>query len=113
MAHIEACQPFSAAEPSKHPLAVLDQLTNINKHRRVLFAHLSSSTETPFGPHFVRKVNHHDGNGNIIGTTPVCLFVAFGESVVQGKEIVGVLETLSRYVGDELFPVFELFLERT
>jgi hypothetical protein len=114
LAHIEACQPYLVGDPSHHPLAILDELTNINKHRRVLFTYLSSAITEPTVsfPYISRTVHGYDAEGKIVETVPLWTYVTIDEGGAKGTEITTCLDDLAIFVGDKLLPLFDVILER-
>jgi hypothetical protein len=93
-------------------LAVLDYLVNINKHRRVLLTGLGAV----YGPtdivplsYLESHVTVHSDAGELYGRRFIS-FVSFKESkAVKGLEIAGFIDTLARYVRNEVLPLFEKF----
>lgn len=111
IAAIERLQPYhSGAACELHRLAVLDDLTNINKHRRILLTRLEASVLDPvsvsnsytgFGTGSTRDVNMDEG---------IVARIEFNEGWVIGQEISLVLHGLVDHVAS-LTPEFERFFE--
>ena len=104
-------QPFhhSCTERNRTMLAVLDQLTNINKHRHILgmLKQTSVSTGELSPRHYMNigVVNPLDltDKQNLIS------YIAFDDAPVKGLEVSSVLDSLSRYLVKEVFSRFEEF----
>lgn len=113
---IDTLQPLwlPEAEREKSPLAVLDKLTNINKHRRVLLTHLKrvvvEDEPLPF-PHILSNLTGimPDGAKHIFVTFG--FYVAFDESVVSGSEIGTALNVFGDHIGHEVVPLFQKFFK--
>ena len=105
---IASIQPFNIAEPETHPLAVLDSLTNINKHRRVILTDLVGSFSEPSirHMHLRIKVAETTVNGDILRSFPVWASVRFAEGIPKGCEITSTLDALATTIGDEILPSF-------
>jgi hypothetical protein len=107
---VDALQPlnFASNKRKRHMLTVLDQLTNINKHRHVI----STLVETRLTPgelpprHFVEaKFFSPQGNGRILS------YIAFEDSSVKSIEIASALDELSRYLVEQVFSRFDKFFK--
>jgi len=107
---VESLQPYTHSDPSDHWLAILDELTNINKHRRIFVATLSGFSMSGMLAELDKIVEWGDPNtmidhrktGNILTAEQVQMqddfvpFVAFDEGAVKGMEIGLLAET---YIG--------------
>jgi hypothetical protein len=114
IAHIDALQPFQMENPEGSPLYVLDVLTNINKHRRVLLTNLTAIRAVdrrlfPFMP--VTIVARDDATGAVIRQTPMSVFVAVQDGPGKGLEITLTLNAIAGFIGDMVLPLFRDFLK--
>jgi hypothetical protein len=109
---IDSLQPFKQAIPHSAPLAVLDNLTNINKHRRVLLTTLSGSDAIPDlnFPHMEIIARIVKPGGEIIKDIPFWGYLAFNEGFAKGIDVTVTVDSLARYIADEVFSPFEKFL---
>ena len=125
IAFIEALQPYHAANPDQALLAVLNEFTNINKHRRILLTCLKTVMPMP-DLHFVGEqawgtVNPPPTQGNaefgpfeVFGDevkvqANVVAYVAFDEAPAQGFDVWSLLERISDYLNTIVFPKFGEF----
>lgn len=114
---IDKLQPFHhpETERAKSPLVVLDKLTNINKHRRVLLTHLQRvipETPLPF-PHILSELSGVMPDGVKHRFTTFGFFVALHEEGVSVEEIGTALNLLGDYIGNEVLPLFQHLFERS
>jgi len=113
---IDTLQPLllPEAEREKSSLAVLDKLTNINKHRGVLLTNLRrvvvEDEPLPF-PHLLSDLTGIMGNGAKHTIAAFGFFVAFDESVVSGSEIGTALNVFADHIGHKVLPLFEKFFK--
>jgi hypothetical protein len=114
---IDAMQPYHCknnAEKENAPLVILDRLTNINKHRRVLLATIGSNI-APVGdpPRFFINVDYtvKTGSGIIKEANKMVAFVTLSEGPIKGLEISGAIDALARFVIEETLPPFEKFFK--
>ncbi|SRR6266851_275351 len=125
IAEIEALQPYNLEKDmEKSTLLVLDELTNINKHRRVLLTMLRG------GPSNIEVIDANgelwaggampvlDGNTKITATissgqmqvdTQVFACVTFDEGAAKGLEVTTCLNEWIHYVLNGVIPMFERF----
>jgi hypothetical protein len=110
---IKSLQPFNVASPERHPLTILDKLTNINKHRRVILTNFVSTNIAPSSP---LEFPHIRGVGRATSLftgqsfdLPVWAYVTIKDELMQDEEIITGLESLSEYVITKVFPSFEDF----
>ncbi len=113
IALIENLQPYHSAQPTSDPLAVIDKLANINKHRRVVLTNLSSINLAPTEP---LTFPHIRGIGKLssvvderVSEAPVWGYVTINDELLVGKEIITAIEELSEYLITKVFPLFEEF----
>jgi hypothetical protein len=112
---IDRLQPLHLPETEreKSPLYVLDKLTNINKHRRVLLTHLKRvvpETPLPF-PHILSDLTGTMPGGVKHRFATFGFFVAFNEGGVSGEEIGHALNIFGDFIGNEVLPLFKEFFE--
>ena len=110
-AEIEKLQPFNAAVPESTELWILNRLTNISKHRRILVTDLGAvRTEKARGAVIDRRtqVDHPFMGEMELDHDPVPL-IKFGEIQGAGKEVGALLHRLSDYITSEVIPRFETF----
>lgn len=116
VALIEAFQPYHDGQPDATRLVVLDKLTNINKHRRLLLTELSSvSVQRLFiswdawmksGGGDLSKLAHDTGIGKVFTAEQVNMqgdlipFIAFNEGATAGIEVGFALYGLVIYVNE-------------
>jgi len=130
-AEIEALQPYHLGKDfEKAVLWVLEDLTNVNKHRRILLTNLVAGEkhhahtiiekdgelwmstgpgappvfdcETKFGPYPVI-------DGKVHMDTELVAFVAFNEGPAKGMEITLCLNEWAVYIKDTILPRFKKF----
>lgn len=127
IAEIEALQPyhFGKGNEGESPLFVLNELTNIHKHRSILLARQRIAP--------VEHMRMVDQAGNFIGFDPrramddeattqfiadavkmkmdtqLAIFVQFDEGPARGLEVISTLAKLMDAVGLEVLPKFEKF----
>ncbi len=119
---IHGMQPYKRGSNFiTHPMYVLDELTNINKHRHLLFAVLAGADMTKFIP------TPHGLWGNAIGAengkipayyvegsdhprAEVASFVAFNEGPAKGIDVCSVLGNLINWCDKFALPLFDSFL---
>ncbi len=132
IAEIESLQPYHDGQDfDKTVLWVIDDLCNINKHRRLLVINLRSGmgeieTKTVDGQLFVHVdfstlkkdakigpfpiVNGPSGRGLQMGmNSNIVVFVALNEGAAQNMEVSLVLNGLFNYIGLTVLPKFERF----
>jgi hypothetical protein len=128
---IEGLQPYADGKDVNHSfIRALHQLTNINKHRRILLTVLktipapqvldastgevSYALINPPAPYEETRLGPFPiVNGKVQVHTNFASFVAFDESPndapARGFEIVSLMEALGRIIGTVVFPRFERF----
>ena len=109
---IESLQPFkSGAAYLSTELWILNRLTNISKHRRILVTDLGAVlTETATGAVIDRhsQVNHPFKGEMELDNDPVAL-IRCGETEGAGEEVGALLHRLSDYITIQVIPRFETF----
>ena len=123
---IKSFQPYLDGQPSATCLAILDELTNINKHRRLLLTEFSTLsirelTDTmgvwlKAGSPDLTALAHNAGIGRTVTAEQMNMqgdlipFVAFNEGAVKEMDVRFMLEGLVAYVSslvdrfDSFFP---------
>lgn len=134
IAEIKALQPYHDGQPSGNVLAVIDDLCNINKHRRVLTTFVrGSQVPSHFTTHETDGQTFLSGDfqsildqGTTIGPFPmidgphgrapkvdvplqIVSFIALDEGATKDVEIGHALSIFGGYVSVELMPKFERF----
>lgn len=107
---IKEMQPFNAPNPESHSLAVLEELVNLNKHRRIVLTALSGSdaipdVAIPYMPIIVRKWR----DGRPVQDLPFWAYLVIGDTYASGIEITHCVNVLADYVGNDVIPRFERF----
>jgi hypothetical protein len=111
IAIIDKFQPYLSTEPKQSILAIFDELTNINKHRRVVLTRLAGSggdLPLPF-PHIIGVVKNVTAEGGVISETAHRGFICIDDGFAKDIEITNCLDTIARYIGEEMLPRFEVF----
>jgi hypothetical protein len=110
---IDSLQPYLLAKPEESPLALLDALTNLNKHRRVIFSNLAAcEVEPPIPfPCLMGTMRTVLPDGEFVSERQLWGFVTIQDGAVKDIEITMFLNTLARYLEDEVLPLFEEFFE--
>jgi hypothetical protein len=101
-------------QPEQHPLAILDNLTNINKHRRVLFTAINGSTTQPSTVflHIRTQLRALAADGQVLEEMPFWIYITVNDGAAKGTEITVLLDSLSYFVGNTLLSSFGIILER-
>jgi hypothetical protein len=109
-AEIENLQPFNSLVPASTELWILNRLTNISKHRRILVTDLGAvRTEKATGAVIDRsQVNHRFVGEMEVDYDPVAL-IKCGETEGAGEEVGALLHRLADYITDHVIPRFETF----
>lgn len=128
VAEIKGLQPYHCGQDKeKAPIRVLETLTNINKHRRILLAVLAAhhartefiGTQTGHSVQSSLTPRYHNAEiaispepvlGDMMEVKGKALFlITFNERPAEGHEISGLLNQLWQYVDKFLVPKFERF----
>ena len=117
IASIDALQPFLLSDQSRRDgaqLAILEELANINKHRRVLLTGLGGFCGES-DPLPLSYMETHLDVTSAVGDHYRGRFISFvslkERKPTQGREIAGFIDTLASYVQNQVFPLFKKFLE--
>lgn len=113
IALIEALQPYPERDRGNRPqpIHILDELTNENKHRQVLFTTLDSilkPVHPVLYPHVELEINRHRGDELIPGER-LLAYIAFRGGIVNGLEVTATLSALMDWMGYGVLPQFEKF----
>jgi hypothetical protein len=107
---IETLQPYSTHKDAKY-LRLLDELTNENKHRRILLTSLATifkpDDPVPF-PHIELEITRFRGSNVILGER-LLAWIAFQSAIVKSREVTLTLANLMDWVGLDILPQFERF----
>lgn len=116
---VRKLQPMLLIEESarrSHPLALLDLLTNINKHRRILLtgmgAILSQDNSLPPGYKSLNAKSLDPFGRAGLGDFTAFVNVRDSETpTIHGFEIAGVMNTFAVFVINDVLPNFEAFFK--
>lgn len=113
IAIIDRLQPYHDPSPKETVLGVLDELTNINKHRRVIFTGLHGVTsdlpETI--PHVLGVVTWLDSQGAVLQTVNVRAALTLKEGLSKNIELTNCVDTAARLILEQVIPLFEEFFK--
>jgi hypothetical protein len=102
-------QPYEAGQDwAKTSLWVLNELSNINKHRRILLTQLDcdfAQTDRITGAMRRRETN------TALPGEEIVAFMAFKETVAKDAEVSNVLNGIAREIGEILIPRFTKFFD--
>lgn len=113
IALIGSFQPYHLPDPKNSVLGIFEELTNINKHRRVILTRLLSSEgeyPLPF-PHILGVVKNVTLDGEILAETSLRGFICINDGFARDIEITDCLDTIARFIGEEMLPCFEKYFE--
>jgi hypothetical protein len=112
-AFIDALQPYLLEHPSESPLYVLDELTNLNKHRRPIITTMQATTVQPpfLFPHVQGTIKRLDPRTQLFEESPFFAWVGFDELPVKGAEVTHTLNLLAFTLSEQIFPLFKDFLD--
>jgi hypothetical protein len=116
IAIIDRFQPFHSPRPEATVLAILDKLTNINKHRRVILTSLTGLVgndaalplDMPCMAGIVRSV---DPDGNTVRDLPLSAILVLQEGLSKSIEVTNCVNTVANFIGNEMLPLFEDFFK--
>jgi hypothetical protein len=113
MAQVDALQPYHHSDPKESPLAVLEDLSNINKHRRVILTNLHAFTIPPPYPcpHWGGIVSEDTSDGKPTEEVPFWAYVILRDGVANSMEITTCLDALARHIGEVVLPRFQEFFK--
>jgi hypothetical protein len=108
---IQDLQPYNGGDRWKETvLWILNELCNINKHRRILLTQLTASFmlgERMLPQNYARITTASGGQMEV--DAEVVAFVAFNEGVVKGTEVCAVIDQIAREVWEKIAPLFVKF----
>jgi hypothetical protein len=110
---LETLQPYPNRRNGDIPLPmeVLDELTNENKHRQLLFTSLATiikpDEECPF-PHIELEITRIRGNKVVPGER-LLAYLVFKEGIIKGIEVTRALGIIATYMDTDVLPLFKKF----
>lgn len=110
---IQSLQPYNGGDRwNQTILWILNELCNINKHRRILLTQLNTSfmLGERACPRNYARVTAASGE-KVEMDAEVVAFVAFNEGVAKGVEVCAVIDQVTREVWDNIAPLFSRFFE--
>jgi hypothetical protein len=113
IAIIDQLQPYHQEHPKETVLGILDELTNVNKHRRVIFTGLHATPE-PLPTHIpclTGVVTQVDANGIVIGETSMQAVLTLQEGLSRSIEVTNCVDTAAKLISQEILPLFEDFFK--
>jgi|ERR1700728_2087230 hypothetical protein len=113
IAIIDKLQPYLQPLPKETVLGILDELTNVNKHRRVIFTGLHATVDPlpPMFPRFSGVIMREGANGLIIEGTPMQAFLTLQEGLTKNIEVTNCVDTIAKLISQEIVPLFECFFK--
>jgi hypothetical protein len=109
---IHGLQPYANGQDYQSSnLWLLDELNNINKHRRILLAELQLSVISDDG---IRAQKRHskisvDERGQIQVDGELIAYVAITERIARSIELCSALTQIAQFIGEDLIARFERF----
>jgi hypothetical protein len=106
-------QPYLQPNPKETVLGILDELTNVNKHRRVIFTGLHGLVGElpPSVPYIMGVVQNLDSKGTVLNEVPIRGVLTIQEGLSKSIEITNCIDTAARFIGEEMLPLFEKFFK--
>jgi hypothetical protein len=113
VAVIDQFQPYRQPNPKNTVLGILDELTNVNKHRRVIFTGLHGVARPlpSFIPCILGVVRNVDSQGTILSETPISGVLTLHEGLSKTIEITNCIDTAAQFINEEMLPHFEKFFK--
>jgi hypothetical protein len=110
---IDRFQPYRDPNPKETVLGILEELTNVNKHRRMIFTGLHGTVnELPsFIPHVVGVVRWLDGSGKLLEEVTVRGTLTLQEGLSKSIEVTNCVDTVARLISEQMLPLFEPFFK--
>jgi hypothetical protein len=110
---IDQFQPYHRPNPKETVLGILDELTNVNKHRRVIFTGLHGvARPLPSSiPCILGVVRNVDSQGTILSETPMSGVLTLQEGLSKSIEITNCIDTAAQSICEEMLPLFEKFFK--
>ena len=113
IAIIDQLQPYLQEHPKETVLGILDELTNVNKHRRVIFTGLHATSEIlpAHIPCLLGVVTQVDANGQIVGEIPMRAVLTLQEGLSKSIEVTNCVDTATKLISQQILPLFEDFFK--
>ena len=113
IATIERFQPYLQPNPKETVLGILDELTNVNKHRRVIFTalHGVAGDLPPSFPYIMGVVRNVSPEGVVLSEVPIRGVLTLQEGLLKSIEITNCIDTAARFISEEMLPQFERFFK--
>jgi hypothetical protein len=110
--YINAVQPYLLEDPKRSALYALDELTNLNKHRRPILTQMAGTQDELFTnfPHLRAIVTREDPRTKIIEKIPLKVWIGFQEPPADRFEVTLTLHGIANHIGQEILPLFKQFL---
>jgi hypothetical protein len=110
---IDRFQPYHESDPKESVLGILDELTNVNKHRRVIFTGLHAVVAglPPSVPYIMGVVRNVDPQGAVLSEVPMRGVLTLQEGLSKSIEITNCIDTAARFISEEMLPQFEKFFK--
>lgn len=110
---IDRFQPYRSLNPKETVLGILEELTNVNKHRRMIFTGLHGTVaELPsFIPHIEGVVRYTDANGAFLEEVTVRAVLTLQEGLSKSIEVTNCVDTTARFISEQMLPLFEPFFK--
>jgi hypothetical protein len=112
IATIEELQPFRThpAESQMSPLAVLEELTNLNKHRRMFltaFEGKAFGQDKPDFPALTTSFSMGPDPSEMKVQGRIANYVAIQDGAWKGEEVSKILGTINKHIATEVLPKFK------
>jgi hypothetical protein len=109
---IDTLQPYVSTNPERSPLAMLDELTNLNKHRRIILTSLAGTTieipkSSPCILGFVRQISQ----GGQVDDLPISGCVTIQDGFAKDIEIIHFLDVTAYFISQQVLPLFKKFFK--
>ena len=112
---IDELQPFHYPfeQRKRHMLSVLDELTNINKHRHIIGTFVENRLlPGDLPPRFyVESTIYKERPNGVFERGRILSYIGFQDSSVKSIEIASGIDALSRFLVEEVFSRFQKFFE--
>jgi hypothetical protein len=113
IAIIDRFQPYLQPNPKETVLGILDELTNVNKHRRVIFTGLHGvGGELPSSvPYIMGVIRYVNADGSLLREIPMKGVLTLQEGLAKSIEVTNCVDTGARFILEEMLPLFEKFFK--
>jgi hypothetical protein len=110
---IDTLQPCVSDDPERSPLAMLDALTNLNKHRRIILTSLAGTIETipessPCIIGIIGQISSPDGQVNEF---PMSGCMTIQDCLAKDIEIIHFLDMTAFFISQQILPLFKKFFK--